>query len=66
MPLLTLNLSCENVKYPVRKHFEKTNTTRPIKTSNDAANEEQWYCWCNYNEEHEAARTKAYTVQKSQ
>ena len=26
MPLLTLNLSCENVKYPARKHFEKTNT----------------------------------------
>ena len=25
MPLLTLNLSCENVKYPARKHFEKTN-----------------------------------------
>ena len=27
MSLLTLNLSCENVKYPARKHFEKTNTT---------------------------------------
>ena len=27
MPLLTLNLSCENVKYPARKHFEKTNIT---------------------------------------
>ena len=26
MPLLTLNLSCENLKYPARKHFEKTNT----------------------------------------
>ena len=26
MPLLSLNLSCENVKYPARKHFEKTNT----------------------------------------
>ena len=26
MPLLTLNLSCENVKYPARKHFEKTNS----------------------------------------
>ena len=26
MPLLILNLSCENVKYPARKHFEKTNT----------------------------------------
>ena len=26
MPLLTLNFSCENVKYPARKHFEKTNT----------------------------------------
>ena len=25
MPLLTLNLSCENVKYPAQKHFEKTN-----------------------------------------
>ena len=25
MPLLTLNLSCENVNYPARKHFEKTN-----------------------------------------
>ena len=25
MRLLTLNLSCENVKYPARKHFEKTN-----------------------------------------
>ena len=25
MPLLTLNVSCENVKYPARKHFEKTN-----------------------------------------
>ena len=25
MPLLILNLSCENVKYPARKHFEKTN-----------------------------------------
>ena len=25
MPLLTLNLNCENVKYPARKHFEKTN-----------------------------------------
>ena len=25
MPLLTSNLSCENVKYPARKHFEKTN-----------------------------------------
>ena len=28
MPLLTLNLSCENVKYPARKHFEKTNIVR--------------------------------------
>ena len=27
MPLLILNLSCENVKYPARKHFEKTNIT---------------------------------------
>ena len=27
MPLLTLNLSCENVKYPAQKHFEKTNIT---------------------------------------
>ena len=27
MPLLTLNLTCENVKYPVRRHFEKTNTS---------------------------------------
>ena len=26
MPLLTLNLSCENMKYPAREHFEKTNT----------------------------------------
>ena len=26
MRLLTLNLSCENVKYPARKHFEKTNS----------------------------------------
>ena len=26
MPLLSLNLSCENMKYPARKHFEKTNT----------------------------------------
>ena len=26
MPLLTLNLSCENVKYLARKHFEKTNS----------------------------------------
>ena len=26
MPLLTLNLSCENVKYPARKHFGKANT----------------------------------------
>ena len=25
MPLLILNLSCENVTYPVRKHFKKTN-----------------------------------------
>ena len=25
MRLLTLNLSCENVYYPARKHFEKTN-----------------------------------------
>ena len=25
MPLLILNLGCENVKYPARKHFEKTN-----------------------------------------
>ena len=25
MPLLILNLSCENVKYPARKHFEMTN-----------------------------------------
>ena len=30
MPLLILNLSCENVKYPARKHFEKTNTC-PLK-----------------------------------
>ena len=28
MPLLTLNLSCENVKYPARKHFEQTNNTK--------------------------------------
>ena len=26
MPLFTLNLSCENVKYLARKHFEKTNS----------------------------------------
>ena len=26
MPLLTLNFSCENVKYPARKHFAKTNS----------------------------------------
>ena len=25
MPLLTLNLGCENVKYPAQKHFEKIN-----------------------------------------
>ena len=31
MPLLTLNLSCENVKYPARKHFEKTNNKFPLK-----------------------------------
>ena len=30
MPLLTLNLSCENVKYPARKHFEKTNTIKTV------------------------------------
>ena len=28
MRLLTLNLSCENVKYPARKHFEKTNALK--------------------------------------
>ena len=27
MRLLTLNLSCENVYYPARKHFEKTKRT---------------------------------------
>ena len=27
MPLLTLNFSCESVKYPARKHFAKTNMT---------------------------------------
>ena len=27
VPLFTLNLSCENVYNPTRKHFEKTNTT---------------------------------------
>ena len=30
MPLLILNLSCENVKYPARKHFEKTNSLKYI------------------------------------
>ena len=30
MPLLTLNFSCENVKYPARKHFAKTNITCTI------------------------------------
>ena len=29
MPLLTLNLSCEDVKHPARKHFEKTNAIFP-------------------------------------
>ena len=28
MPLLTLNFSCENVKYPARKHFAKTNMNK--------------------------------------
>ena len=28
MPLLTLNFSCENVKYPARKHFAKTNSRK--------------------------------------
>ena len=32
MPLLTLNLRCENVKYPARKHFEKTNINRKMKS----------------------------------
>ena len=32
MPLLTLNLSCENVKYPARKHFEKTNISNASDT----------------------------------
>ena len=31
MPLLTLNLSCENVKYPERKHFEKTNISTYVR-----------------------------------
>ena len=35
MPLLTLNLSCENVKYPARKPFEKTNTNIAQKVTMD-------------------------------
>ena len=38
MPLLILNLSCENVKYPARKHFEKTNIVEQDIFSSDSYN----------------------------
>ena len=38
MSLLTLNFSCENVKYPARKHFAKTNI-------NTVQKQGQWLCF---------------------